>query len=316
MGGDSASGETLLSVSGSSKVKQQRQKWGVSASDVAYHFGTSGISVAAATAITHPLDVLKVRLQMQLVGQRGPLTGMGKLSAHVVRNEGLGSLYRGLSPALMRSILYGGLRLGLYEPSKYVAEMTFESSNIIVKIASGAFSGAVATALTNPVEVLKVRLQMNTKSNRGPIRELQKIASREGALALWKGVGPAMARAAALTASQLATYDESKRVLLKWTSLEEGLYLHLISSTIAGTVSTLITAPMDMVKTRLMLQRESNSAGMYKSGLHCAYQVLLTEGPRGLYKGGLAIFARLGPQTMITFIICEKLRKLAGLKAI
>nr|GMD17082.1 mitochondrial substrate carrier family protein ucpB [Ipomoea batatas] len=220
------------------------------------------------------VDVLKVRLQMQLVGQRGPLTGMGKLSAHVVRNEGLGSLYRGLSPALMRSILYGGLRLGLYEPSKYVAEMTFESSNIIVKIASGAFSGAVATALTNPVEVLKVRLQMNTKSNRGPIRELQKIASREGALALWKGVGPAMARAAALTASQLATYDESKRVLLKWTSLEEGLYLHLISSTIAGTVSTLITAPMDMVKTRLMLQRESNSAGMYKSGLHCAYQVM------------------------------------------
>ncbi|XP_031100029.1 mitochondrial substrate carrier family protein ucpB isoform X2 [Ipomoea triloba] len=308
MGGDSASG--------SSKVKQQRQKWGVSASDVAYHFGTSGISVAAATAITHPLDVLKVRLQMQLVGQRGPLTGMGKLSAHVVRNEGLGSLYRGLSPALMRSILYGGLRLGLYEPSKYVAEMAFESSNIIMKIASGAFSGAVATALTNPVEVLKVRLQMNTKSNRGPIRELQKIASREGVLALWKGVGPAMARAAALTASQLATYDESKRVFLKWTSLEEGLYLHLISSTIAGTVSTLITAPMDMVKTRLMLQRESNSAGMYKSGLHCAYQVLLTEGPRGLYKGGLAIFARLGPQTMITFIICEKLRKLAGLKAI
>nr|GLL30646.1 mitochondrial substrate carrier family protein ucpB isoform X1 [Ipomoea trifida] len=315
MGGDSASGETLLSVSGSREVKQ-RQKWGVSASDVAYHFGTSGISVAAATAITHPLDVLKVRLQMQLVGQRGPLTGMGKLSAHVVRNEGLGSLYRGLSPALMRSILYGGLRLGLYEPSKYVAEMAFDSSNILMKIGSGAFSGAVATALTNPVEVLKVRLQMNTKSNRGPIRELQKIASREGVLALWKGVGPAMARAAALTASQLATYDESKRVFLKWTSLEEGLYLHLISSTIAGTVSTLITAPMDMVKTRLMLQRESNSAGMYKSGLHCAYQVLLTEGPRGLYKGGLAIFARLGPQTMITFIICEKLRKLAGLKAI
>lgn len=32
-----------------------KQKWGVSASDVVYHFGTSGISVAAATGITHPL---------------------------------------------------------------------------------------------------------------------------------------------------------------------------------------------------------------------------------------------------------------------
>lgn len=60
----------------------------------------------------------------------------------------------------------------------------------------------------------QVRLQMNKRSPRGPIRELQKIASEEGVMALWKGVGPAMIRAAALTASQLATYDESKQVSL------------------------------------------------------------------------------------------------------
>ncbi|PIN26062.1 hypothetical protein CDL12_01198 [Handroanthus impetiginosus] len=166
------------------------------------------------------------------------------------------------------------------------------------------------------MEVLKVRLQMNSKISRGPFQELQKIASEEGVASLWKGVGPAMARAAALTASQLATYDESKRVLMRWTSLQEGFYLHLIASTIAGAVSTLMTTPMDMVKTRLMLQRESKRVGSYRNGLHCAYQVLLTEGPRGLYKGGFAIFARLGPQTTITFILCEKLREVAGLKAI
>ncbi|KAL8530791.1 hypothetical protein ACS0TY_007724 [Phlomoides rotata] len=303
MAGDSTSGST-------------KAKWDVSPSDVFYHFSTSGMSVAAATGITHPLDVLKVRLQMQLVGQRGPLTGMGKLSMQVVKSEGLRSLYLGLTPALMRSVLYGGLRLGLYQPSKYVCEMAFESPNVLMKIASGAFSGAVATALTNPMEVLKVRLQMKSKITRGSIQELQKIASEEGVVALWKGVGPAMTRAAALTASQLVTYDESKQVLMRWTTLQEGFYLHLIASTIAGTVSTIITAPIDMVKTRLMLQRESKRVGSYKNGLHCAYQVLLTEGPRGLYKGGFAIFARLGPQTMITFIICEKLRKLAGLKAL
>lgn len=157
---------------------------------------------------------------------------------------------------------------------------------------------------------------MNTKTTSGPIHELQKIALEEGVAALWKGVGPAIARAAALTASQLATYDESKQVLMRWTSLQEGFYLHLIASTIAGTMSTIITAPIDMIKTRLMLQRESKRVGSYRNGLHCAYQVLLTEGPRGLYKGGFAIFARLGPQTTLTFILCEKLRELAGLKAL
>ncbi|GMI74006.1 hypothetical protein like AT4G03115 [Hibiscus trionum] len=313
MDGNSSSRNS--SLSGAVKFNEKRIS-AASPSGALYHFGTSGISVAVATGLTHPLDVIKVRLQMQLVGQRGPLVGMGPLFVQVMKNEGPKSLYLGLTPALTRSLLYGGLRLGLYEPSKYACDRAFGSNNILIKIASGAFSGAISTALTNPVEILKVRLQMNSDlRQRGPIAEMRRIISKEGIRALWKGVGPATVRAAALTSSQLATYDESKQVLVKLTPLEEGIYLHLASSTIAGLVSTLITAPIDMVKTRLMLQRES-VVGNYKNGFHCAYQVLRTEGPRGLYKGAFATFARLGPQTTITFMLCEKLRKLVGLNAI
>ncbi|XP_057424236.1 uncharacterized protein LOC130717872 isoform X1 [Lotus japonicus] len=294
-----------------------KQNWAASPSTIFNHFATSGLSVAVATSITHPLDVLKVRLQMQLVGQKGPLTGMGQIFLNVMKNEGPKSLYLGLTPALTRSVVYGGLRLGLYEPSKHACDIAFGSSNVLVKIASGMFAGAISTALTNPMEVLKVRLQMNPDMRKsGPILELRRTVSEEGVKALWKGVGPAMARAGALTASQLATYDETKQILVRWTSLKEGFHLHLISSTVAGILSTLITAPMDMVKTRLMLQRASTGARIYKNGFQCAYQVLLTEGPRALYKGGFAIFARLGPQTTITFILCEELRKHAGLEAI
>ncbi|GAY40832.1 hypothetical protein CUMW_054860 [Citrus unshiu] len=299
------------------KVGEKQKNWSTTPSHIVHHFGTSGLAVAVATAVTHPLDVLKVRLQMQFVGQKGPLNGMGRLFLQILKKEGPKSLYLGLTPALTRSILYGGLRLGLYEPSKYACDWAFGSTNILVKIASGAFAGATATALTNPTEVLKVRLQMNSSMKQsGSIAEMRRLISEEGIRALWKGVGPAMARAAALTASQLATYDESKRILIRWTSLEEGFHLHLISSAVAGTMSTLITAPVDMVKTRLMLQRESRKVGSYKNGFHCAYQVVCTEGPRALYKGGFAVFARLGPQSTITFILCEKLRELAGLNAI
>lgn len=76
----------------------------------------------------------------------------------MVKNEGPRSLYLGLGPAVTRSLIYGGLRLGLYEPSKYVLDHLIGSTNIVVKIASGAFSGAIATGLTNPMEVLKVRM--------------------------------------------------------------------------------------------------------------------------------------------------------------
>lgn len=73
----------------------------------------------------------------------------------MIKLEGPRALYLGFAPALTRSVLYGGLRLGLYEPCKHVCDLMLDSTNILVKIASGAVSGAIATALTNPVEVLK-----------------------------------------------------------------------------------------------------------------------------------------------------------------
>uniref|UniRef100_A0ACD5Y606 Uncharacterized protein n=1 Tax=Avena sativa TaxID=4498 RepID=A0ACD5Y606_AVESA len=186
-----------------------------------YQFGTSGAAVAVATAVTHPLDVIKIRLQMQLAGQRGNLVGMGAIFTQMVKKEGPRSLYLGFAPALTRSLVYGGLRLGLYEPCKHVCSYAFGSTNFAFKFASGVVAGALATTLTNPMEVLKVRSQMST-SRISTIGMMRKIVAEEGLKALWKGVGPAMVRAGCLTASQMVTYDEAKQALLKLTPLEEG----------------------------------------------------------------------------------------------
>ena len=67
----------------------------------------------------------------------------------------------GLTPGLVRSVFYGGLRLGLYEPTLRLSEMALGSPNILTKVVVGAFSGALATAVTNPVEVLKVLTVMD-----------------------------------------------------------------------------------------------------------------------------------------------------------
>ena len=77
----------------------------------------------------------------------------------MVRDEGFQSLYKGIVPSLLRSAVYGGLRLGLYEPCKGALDWALDCTNILTKVTAGALSGAIATATTNPMEVLKVRMQ-------------------------------------------------------------------------------------------------------------------------------------------------------------
>lgn len=58
-------------------------------------------------------------------------------------------------------------------------------------------------------------------------------------------------RSSILTASQCATYDEVKRRVVQYSGLKDGLHVHLSSSMIAGLVTTTITNPIDVIKTRM-----------------------------------------------------------------
>jgi len=53
----------------------------------------------------------------------------------------------------------------------------------------------------------------------------------------------------------------------------------------------------------------------YSGVMDCARQVVAGEGLRGLFKGWLPNFLRIGPHSMVTFMVFEELRKVAGLGA-
>jgi len=55
-------------------------------------------------------------------------------------------------------------------------------------------------------------------------------------------------RAAILTASQCATYDEIKRAIVKATGWSDGAHLHLTASLVAGVISTTACNPVDVIK--------------------------------------------------------------------
>lgn len=179
------------------------------------------------------------------------------------------------------------------------------------KVLAGMLSGGLAAALTSPTELVKTRLQSRTNTLCSPWQVVRQVVAEQGVHGLWKGALPGMVRASLLTASQCATYDEVKRRVMHNTGWADGTATQLACSLVTGLVTTTITNPVDVVKTTLYV-----SGDRYSGALRAAADILRREGPRGLLSGWVANYTRLGPQTMVTFLVAERLRVLAGLDSL
>ncbi|CAE7944859.1 PUMP2 [Symbiodinium necroappetens] len=163
----------------------------------------SGIAVVGATVVTHPIDVVKVQLQLSAKDAQADsfsirrfVSFWGKFQSRV----GLPGLFSGVRAAGLRAATYGSVRIGLCEPLQQAAGN---------KTQGALAAGVLATVVGNPFEVLKVRLQARP----GAVGELQLLRSMlqedlvEGIAAFGRGFGWAAARSALLTASQVVPYE-------------------------------------------------------------------------------------------------------------
>jgi len=91
---------------------------------------------------------------------------------------------------------------------------------------------------------------------------------------------------------------------------QEGLRLHLAASLFAGLFCSITSNPVDVVKVRIM----NDKTRQYRGIGHCVRTILANEGPTAFYKGFLMCWARLGSHTVITYLIFERLRGLAGVR--
>jgi hypothetical protein len=231
-------------------------------------FFYGGLSCQTAACVTNPIDVTKVRLQLQgelqkraatsapaTVHYRGFLHGIYTIA----REEGPRGLYRGLTPSLLREGSYSTIRLGAYDPVKEMlgSGQTGLDMPLWKKIVAGGLSGSVGAAIANPTDLVKVRMQAMSlpthqlAPNAAPVPTpkhqykntfdaFATIFRTEGLAGLYRGVGPTTQRAMILTASQLPSYDHSKHMLLASGWFHEGLLTHCSASIIAGMRAALL----------------------------------------------------------------------------
>ncbi|KAJ2799227.1 hypothetical protein H4R21_003625, partial [Coemansia helicoidea] len=250
-------------------------------------FYLGGFAACAANFFTHPLDLLKVRLQTV----KGPAGGNGL--AHVVRSiytqQGPLGFYNGISAAVLRQMTYSMARFAAYETLKVQLAREDGSLPFYRMAAAGVAAGAVGGVCGTPADIVLVRLQNDgalpvdkRRNYKNAFDGLLRIAREEGPGGLLKGTVPNVSRAMLMTGGQLVSYDGFKELLLSTPYFAEGMALHFSASLLSGFVSTTITSPFDVVKTRIM---NAGPASPYRSLGHALVAIVREEGVRALYKG-------------------------------
>ncbi|KAJ8254090.1 hypothetical protein COCON_G00207020 [Conger conger] len=273
-----------------------------------WYFG--GIASCGAACCTHPLDLLKVHLQTQQE-VRMRMTGM---MMHVVHREGVLALYSGLSASLCRQMTYSLTRFAIYET---VRDMMWGASHgpmpFYQKVLLGAFGGLAGGFIGTPADMVNVRMQNDVKLSPELRRNyahgldgMFRVWREEGLRKLFSGATLASSRGALVTVGQLSCYDQAKQLVLGTGAMSDNILTHFLASFIAGGCATFLCQPLDVVKTRLM-----NCKGEYEGVMHCLTDTAKL-GPMGFYKGLVPAAIRLVPQTVLTFIFLEQLRKYFG----
>ena len=108
----------------------------------------------------------------------------------ISKEEGIRSLYNGLAPALLRQATYGTIKIGLYHGIKGMLVQNPEEETLLYNMVAGIGAGAISSSLCNPTDVLKVRLQANTRGTidvqKGMLSMFADIYRKEGLRGLYR----------------------------------------------------------------------------------------------------------------------------------
>lgn len=274
--------------------------------------------IMAATSVVQPLDLIKNR--MQLAGRAGGanVTFLGVV-AGVAKSEGILAFYNGLSAGLLRQATYTTTRLGVYNTlMEKFASKDGKPPGFLEKALFGVVAGGVGAVIGTPAELALIRMSADgaqpaaeRRNYKNVFDALIRVTKEEGVTTLWRGCGPTVARAMVVNAAQLATYSQAKEMLLPLTKLpDHSILLHFYASMVSGFVTTLVSMPVDIIKTRIQNMKVVNGVPEYSGAAHVFSSVVKKEGVFALWKGFFPYYSRIGPHTVLTFIILEQMNEI------
>ncbi|XP_076068969.1 calcium-binding mitochondrial carrier protein aralar1 isoform X2 [Oratosquilla oratoria] len=277
----------------------------------AYRFTLGSIAGAIGATAVYPIDLVKTRLQNQRSGSYiGELMYRNSFDCFkkVIRHEGVTGLYRGLVPQLIGVAPEKAIKLTMNDLMR--DKLTDKKGNIPLwgEMVAGACAGGSQVVFTNPLEIVKIRLQVA-----GEIATVKKISAITvikdlGFIGLYKGAKACFLRDIPFSAIYFPVYAHSKILLADENGYNSPLTL-LIAGAVGGIPAASLTTPADVIKTRLQVAARAGQT-TYHGVFDAARKIWAEEGGKAFWKGAPARVFRSSPQFGVTLLSYEILQRL------
>jgi solute carrier family 25 folate transporter 32 len=273
----------------------------------------SGLSAGGVTTLVmHPLDLIKVRLQVDthkhVVGRTIPNL-VRDILYHTGQRRVL-ELYRGIGPNLVGNTFSWGCYFMLYR--RFVQNYA-EPANGAHYMYCAFTAGSLTGLVTNPIWVLKTRMLSSSATDPGAYSSMlqgaRSILVTDGIKGFWRGFTPSLF-GVVQASLQFALYDRlkdrhhQKRKDLKSTE-PLSTWEYLTISATSKVFATVSMYPYQVVRSRLQIY---GAPELYTSVRDVVKKIYLNEGMVGFYKGLSTNLVRVVPATCLTFLVYETTR--------
>ena len=281
----------------------------------AMNFVTGSLAGMSATATIQPLDMIKIRMQLKSESL-GEKPTVGSVVKNLFVNEGgLMGFYKGIGSALMRQVVYAGLRLGMFYSVLDISKEKYgKTLNAGEKALASLGSGAIAAFIATPFDLALVRFQADgalpvdqRRNYKNWMDALSKISQTEGFFNLWKGAFPTIVRAMSMNLGMLAPYEECKQRLRKYFG--DGYVTYISSSFVAGFLAAFLGLPPDNMKTKIQKMKPGADGKLPYSGFFdCVRKTFRNEGLLRFWVGFPIFYVRVGIHAMIALLVADALK--------
>ncbi|KAM7277120.1 hypothetical protein ACFE04_018986 [Oxalis oulophora] len=299
-----------------------------------------------AAAFVCPLDVIKTRLQVHGIPTSTHLKRGGVIVSsleQIFQKEGLRGMYCGLSPTVLALLPNWAVYFTVYEQLKSLLYRVNDENHLLStgeNIIAAAGAGVATTVATNPLWVVKTRIQVFfltccfslfklgtlTKCEgvlftqgmirggvvpyKGTLSALRRISYQEGIRGLYSGLVPALVGISHV-AIQFPTYEKIKIYLATQddTTMDKLAASDVaIASSVSKIFASSLTYPHEVVRSRLQIQGHQ-SQKIYSGAIDCVKKVFQKEGLAGFYRGFATNLLRTTPASVITFTSFEMIHR-------